>query len=440
MAPLRWIRRHVACNASFWGLIEYGCGPLIALAAIPVLLHRLDTVGYGQYAMILAVAGFGNLANLGASVTATKLVAERAHEPGGALRGAGVASALIFCALAAVSVLTLAAAVMFAVAWPEASFGNAPLFALLPAALAMYLAQQLDQLYAGALKGRERFTATALCECGGRVGALTLACTAAWLTHSALWTAAAQSSGLLLSAGVKMLVFARGEGRYGVRPIAERAAMKDAFRFSRWSWLHGVSALAFGSLDRVAVGSLMGPAALALYAVGVQVGQIIHTAAVAVFQKTMPRVNRLLVAPPSPGAAGEEIRRLMRWNLILSAAGTLALLAVSEPLLRWMLGPDKVAGQQWTFDLLILASGILSMNAAAHFSLLGLGNGRAVALLNGLGGAAMLVLMVVLAGPAGQNAAAIGRIAYAVITFAAVGLALRDSREHLPPPATIATR
>ncbi|OVZ58491.1 polysaccharide biosynthesis family protein [Pigmentiphaga sp. NML080357] len=440
MALMRLIRRHVVGNASFWGLIEYGSGPLVALAALPVLLRQLDTTGFGQYAMILAVAGFGNLANLGAAVTATKLVAEKAHEPGGAYRGAGVASALIFCALGAVALVTLVVTAMLAGIWPDAHFGNAPLYTLLPAALAVYLAQQTDQLYAGALKGRERFPAIALSECGGRLGAMALACLAAWLTHSALWTAAAQGTGLLLSAGVKMLVFARGEHHYWVKPIPDRAAMAAAFQFSRWSWLHGVSTLAFGSLDRVVVGSLMGPTALALYAVGVQVGQITHTASVAVFQKAMPRVNRLRVSPPYPGAAGEEIRRLTRWNLVLSAGATLLLLALSQPLLALMLGAANAAGHQLTFDLLILASGVLSMNAAAHFSLLGLGNGRAVALLNGLGGVAMLVLMVVLAGPAGQNAAAIGRMAYAAVTLAAIGLALRESREPLPPTASIATR
>ncbi|MDX3905546.1 MAG: lipopolysaccharide biosynthesis protein [Pigmentiphaga sp.] len=440
MAITRLIRRYVVGNASFWGLVEYGGGPLIALAALPVLLRLLGTEGFGQYAMILAVAGFGSLANLGASVTATKLVAEKAHEPGGAYHGAGVASALIFCALATVALVALLATSALALAWPQLRFGETALYTLLPAALAVYLAQQVDQLYAGALKGRERFQATALCECCGRLAAMALACLAAWFTQSALWTAAAQALGIVLSGGVKMVIFARHEGHYWVKPIPDRAAMASAFRFSRWSWLHGVSALAFGSLDRVVIGSLLGPSALALYAVGVQIGQTTHTCAVAVFQKAMPRVNQLRVAPPHPGAAGIEIRRLLRWNLALSVGATALLLALSQPLLKLMLGADQVAGQQITFDLLILASGMLSMNAAAHFSLLGLGNGRAVALLNGLGGMTMLGLMAALSGPVGQNAAAIGRMAYAMVTLVGIGVALRESREPLPNPTPVAIR
>ncbi|KAG1220963.1 hypothetical protein G6F68_021057 [Rhizopus microsporus] len=68
----------------------------------------------------------------------------------------------------------------------------------------------------------------------------------------------------------------------------------------------------------------MGPAALAIYTVGVQVGQIIHTAAVAIFQKAMPRVSRLSVSPPYAGAAEHEIRRMMLWNMPITPAPRVA--------------------------------------------------------------------------------------------------------------------
>ena len=333
----RLIRKHVAGNASFWGLVEYGIGPVAALMALPILFRQLGTVGFGQYSMIIALAGFGNAANLGAAVTATKLVSERMHEPGGAYRAAGVAMSLIGCAL---GVVTLVAALLWLAAWwgwPAATFGGVAVTLLAMPALAVYLTQQYDQLMSGCLKGREDFRATALCELVSRSGTLALACATAWLTASPTWTGLAQALGLLLAGSVKMRVFARRYGHVLVRPVRDRGAMLDAFRFSRWSWLNSLSALAFGSVDRVLVGSLMGPAALAIYTVGVQVGQMIHTASVAIFQKAMPRVSRLSAAPPRPGAAEEEIRRLMLWNLLLSASATVAVLAVSQPLLDLLL-------------------------------------------------------------------------------------------------------
>ena len=56
---IRLIRQHVAGNASFWGLVEYGIGPVAALVALPILFRQLGTVGFGQYSMIIALAGFG---------------------------------------------------------------------------------------------------------------------------------------------------------------------------------------------------------------------------------------------------------------------------------------------------------------------------------------------------------------------------------------------
>ncbi|MFG0230800.1 lipopolysaccharide biosynthesis protein [Achromobacter sp. 413638] len=435
-----FLSRHVAGNASFWGLVEYGAGPAAALVALPLLFRQLGTVGFGQYSMIIALAGFGNAANLGAAVTATKLVSERAHEPGGAYRAAGVGMALISCALAVVSAIALLLWLVVGLGWPGATFGGVAVTLLAMPALAVYLTQQYDQLLSGCLKGREDFRATALCEAFSRAGTMGLACAAALVTASPTWTALAQALGLLLAGTVKMFVFSRAYGHALLRPVIDRPAMMAAFRFSRWSWLNSLSALAFGSVDRVLVGGLMGPAALAIYTVGVQVGQMIHTASVAVFQKAMPRVSRLLAAPPFPGAAEREVRRQMLWNLALSAGATLAVLAASRPLLDLMLGPAIAAGHLHTFRLLIVASGLLSLNAAAHFSLLGMGNSRAIAILNGLGGLAMLAIMAALAASAGEQAAAWGRMAYAVITLAGVALAIRQSRPEFQGAMPAATR
>jgi O-antigen/teichoic acid export membrane protein len=347
---------------------------------------------------------------------------------------------LIGCAL---GVVTLAALLLWGavgLGWPDATFGGVAVTMLALPALAIYLTQQYDQLFSGCLKGREDFRATALCEVFSRSGTMALACATAWLTASPTWTGMAQALGLLLAGSVKMGVFSRAYGRLLVRPVRDRGAMMDAFRFSRWSWLNSLSALAFGSVDRVLVGSLMGPAALAIYTVGVQVGQIIHTASVAIFQKAMPRVSRLSVSPPYPGAAEREIRRMMLWNLALSAGATLAVLAVSRPLLDVLLSAGVARDHLGTFQLLIVASGLLSLNAAAHFSLLGLGNSRAVAILNGLGGLAMLCVMAGLVHVAGEHAAAWGRMAYAAITLAGVALAIRQSRPDFPGALPAATR
>jgi O-antigen/teichoic acid export membrane protein len=434
------IRKYIAGNASFWGLMEYGLGPLVALAATPILLRQLGTVGFGQFAMIMALAGFGNVANLGAAVTGTKLVSERLHEPGGAYRGAAVSFALVACALVGVAAIALAGWGSVLWLWPQATFGGIAVATLALPALAVYLSQQFDQLFTGCLKGREAFAGTAICEVSGRLTAYTMTCTVALMTHSPTLASLMQAGGLLATGLVKMHLFARTYGHVGVRPLMDRQAMSAAFRFSRWSWLNSLSAVAFGSVDRILVGSLLGPATLAIYTVGAQVGQIIHTASVAVFQKTMPRISRLAAIAKGERAMATEVRRLMAVNFSMSLLGSVLALALSEPLLALMLGQSYTPGHLATFRLLIVAAGLLSLNVVAHFSLLGMGNGRAVAVLNGGAGLVMVCMLFMLVSPLGESAAGWARISYSLFTLAGIYMALRQSRVPAFVPAQTVTR
>jgi O-antigen/teichoic acid export membrane protein len=421
------VKKYVTGNASFWGLMEYGLGPLVALAATPILLRMLGTVGFGGFAMIMALAGFGNVANLGAAVTGTKLVSERMHEPDGAQTGARVAFALLALSLVAVAVAAFIAWGVVEVFWPTATFGGIAISTLAVPALIVYLAQQYDQLFTGCLKGREAFSHTAICEVSGRLTAYTMTCTVAWLTHSPTWAGMTQAIGLLVTGSIKMYLFARAGGHTVVLPLFERRSMGSAFHFSKWSWLNSLSAVAFGSMDRVIVGSLLGPATLAVYTIGAQVGQLIHTASVAVFQKTMPRVSRLIAESESKREAAHEIRRLMAVNFTLSLCGTTAVLLLSGPLLGLMLGHAYTDTHLWNFRLLICAAGLLSLNVVAHFSLLGMGNSSAPAVLNGLGGVLMVCMLFLLVHPLGEMAAGWARIGYAAVPLLGVYYALRQS-------------
>jgi O-antigen/teichoic acid export membrane protein len=422
------IKKYIAANASFWGLLEYGISPLIVLASTPILLRHLETIGFGQFAMIMALAGFGNVANLGAAVTGTKLVSERLHQPGGALQGAGISFALISCALTFVTAMVLLSWMSLAWFWPHITFGGLPVYTLALPALAVFLSQQFDQLFTGCLKGQEAFATTALSEVGGRLTTYTVTCTVAMLTHSPILTSLSQAGGLCATGLIKMYWFARREGRYVVYPLVDRKAMAEALRFSGWSWLNSLSAVAFGSIDRILVGSLLGPASLAIYTVGVQIGQIIHTACVALFQKTMPLISRLMAQVDNSRAVANEVRRLMTLNITLSLVGTAVTLTASEPLLALILGQTYSVVQLANFRLLMLAAGLLSLNVVAHFSLLGMGNSRAIAVLNGLAGLSMIFMLCLLALPLGESAAGWARISYSFITLAGVYLALKQSR------------
>ena len=127
----------------------------------------------------------------------------------------------------------------------------------------------------------------------------------------------------------------------------------------------------------------------------------------------------------------------MLWNLALSAGATLAVLAASRPLLDLMLGPAVAAGH---LHIPAADRRVGPVVVERGRALLGMGNSRAIAILNGLGGLAMLAIMAALAASAGEQAAAWGRMAYAVITLAGVALAIRQSRPEFQGAMPAATR
>lgn len=428
----RWQQR-LGRQTSFWGLLEYGIGPLLAIVSTPLLYRQLGAVGFGQFAMVMALAGFGSVANVGAAVTATKLVSERRHQAGGAHRGAAISFALILCALLVVTVMALAVLGVSLTVGRSWQFGGLSLASLIAPALAVYLCQQLDQLFMGCLKGREDFAAAALTETLGKACTLAAACLVAALTHSAPLASGAQALGLLFTAGAKMLVFSRASGRLAIMPAFDLPEMRKAFAFSGWSWVNNLSGLTFSSLDRVLVGALLGPTVLAIYTVGVQVGQMIHTVTVAIFQKTMPAVSRLCNSADAAHVV-PLIRRSLRNNLLLSAALTMAALAGSRTILGLMLDHDLANAHLPLFRLLIVAAGLLSMNVVSHFSLLGLGDSKTVAVFNGVAGLVMVLALTLLAAPLGDGAAAWGRICYASVTLSAVWLILRRMHGENAPP------
>jgi O-antigen/teichoic acid export membrane protein len=86
-----------------------------------------------------------------------------------------------------------------------------------------------------------------------------------------------------------------------------------------------------------------------------------------------------------------------------------------------------------TFQVLIIASGMLSLNVASHFSLLGLGNGRLVAVLNGGAAIAMIATLFLLVHPLGEMAAGVARIVYSGVTLAGIWFAIRQSRPGIAP-------
>lgn len=62
-----------------------------------------------------------------------------------------------------------------------------------------------------------------------------------------------------------------------LRPVLDRATLKEIFSFGIYSWVQGIGGILLGQVDRLLVASLLGTTALSYYAICLQLAQQIHS-------------------------------------------------------------------------------------------------------------------------------------------------------------------
>jgi O-antigen/teichoic acid export membrane protein len=182
-------------------------------------------------------------------------------------------------------------------------------------------------------------------------------------------------------------------------------------RDAGWGWLQGVGALAFGVADRFIIGSAVGAAGLAHYAVAMQLAQPLHAFSAAAASVIFPKVSRAMAQ-----GNGAQVRRLLSISVLALAAittsGAAVLVIFRSQILTLWLGADMAAAAAPALALLAVAFWLLSLTVAPHFILLGLGRMRFVALVNLFAGAVTLVVMLLTVGSFGIIGIAAARIVY----------------------------
>lgn len=398
---------------SLWAVIAYAWYPVLLLVTTRFFIDRLGADAYGHWALLSATIGFGAILSTGTGAATVRAISHgiAAHdEPDVEL----LVRSSLAVALAGGAVLAFVIFLVFA-------FGSSTLFARMGApetilltgatAAIITLVEQLDNAFTSVLRGGERFRMIAMIEVWVRSLqiALTLGAVAIWGSLFALYAALLVS--VLLRLGIHIVVVQRWLSLKSLWPALaqHRAIVRDA----GWGWLQGSGAMVFGVADRFIVGSALGAAALAHYAVATQLAQPLHAFAAAAASVVFPKVSRAL-AQGDPA----RIQRLIAKGLLLlgmaTTIGAAVLFVFRLPILTFWLGPDIAAASAPTLGLLAVAYWLLSFSVLPHFILLGLGRMRFVALANLGAGVLTLGAMLLLVGTYGIVGVAAARIVYGV--------------------------
>lgn len=395
-------------------MLEYGWYPLMIFITTPYFLHTLGAEGFGYWMLLTATAGFGSFLNAGTGAATIKQVSASYGRADGKSVGKVVRASLAIALmggtiLAAIIVLVFGAAgnLLFS------KMGD-PSLVLLTGIVAGLLAviEQIDNVFASALKGAEHFGHAARIEMVSKTAQILAAVLAVFM-----WGGVAELyAALVLVAVVRLIakswLVSRLLGVTSLRPSFANAP--ETLHFAKWGWVQGVGGLFFGIADRMLIGSFMGAASLAHYSVATQLAQQIHALSAAGLSVIFPKISRKL-----EGGASFSLWRItkltMTANFLASGILALGLLIFGRKILTLWLGAEVAEASADVLWYLTIAYWLMAVNVVPHFILLGVGRIRIVAMSNLAAGLISLLVMFMLVQHYGLVGVGVARIIFSVI-------------------------
>jgi O-antigen/teichoic acid export membrane protein len=182
--------------------------------------------------------------------------------------------------------------------------------------------------------------------------------------------------------------------------------------------LNGTATVAYGTVDRVIVGRFLGTAAAAQFHIYIQLTQLIHYIPANVFAFAFPVFSRLSAGGAAQVPALKRMyRRLLAAIAVCAVVAGAALIVLRHPVLSLFTGRGLGPINEPALLLLIGGFAVLALNIAPYYLLLGLGESKAVSLINSLSVAAAVALAWVLVPRLGIQGAALARFGYVLGTL-----------------------
>ena len=390
-----------------WSAIDFAALPVGMLIATPIFIHVLGIEKFGVLVLVSAFVGFSAVFNFGFGDTALKFVSHHVNL-GARERAAEIVGTIGSLSLVSGGVV----GGIFALSAPYAAmlFGLGDLPYAVPtlqiAALIMPL-RMLESVYIATLRGCYRYdlsgavtVSTKLCNLGLQVA---LALMGYDLPALLLATVAT----LVLSNSALVVFGAKQVGR--ITPGFSRSAFSEIRDFSLWSWLQGVSGFVYINTDRLLVSAFLGPAALGVYGVCLQLAQNIHYGLAAVAHSFFPKISMLNAASHDGRQRDDDALRELyltvgRSLTVVAITGGVAIAVFAYQILEIWVGPAIAEQGQYVLAVLSISFAWFAANSIiTYYTLNGLGLAKRQAsvsvtasVLMGLGCAVLIPLFGIL--------------------------------------------
>lgn len=398
---------------SLYGVIGYGVPLAATLVFTPLLLHGMGPSHFGLWMLGISYLGLLGVFDLGVGTTVAKYIAQY-HEQGDLDRLSATATMGLLVYLAIGMLLTVPtyllasrAASLFlnddiprdviAGVMRLAAFGFIPLL-LKNAGLAVPI-------------GLQRFKIPMTVAVLQSVLTLSLAFAVTLQGGSVTRVVVSSLIVLWMMAVVSVLIGYLMLHALGARVLFSPTQARLMLKFTAFTSVSGLGSLLFTTVDRIAVGIVLGVSAVAYYVVAVGIATNLLTIAGVLTQPLMPAASSW-----SSSGQWERLRQyLARSTLaiaILEVALAFALLLVSRPFMDVWLGADLAAHALTPFRILIVVYAVTALNAPAYHIANGSGFPQIPALGATVGGVLTVLLIRVLGGTWGLTGAAWANTGY----------------------------
>ncbi|MGK2935375.1 MAG: flippase [Gemmatimonadaceae bacterium] len=336
----------------------------VALVAIPIAVRALGPVRFGLLGLAWAVVEYGGFFDFGLSRATVRFVADaQARSPRDNSQIIPVAFA------------TQLATGLFAglLVWAAAPYLATQLFSIPAAfqaeakAMFMVVGANLTLVIAigalrGALEGAQRFDLSTMVKIPTAMAAIVIpafGATRGWSLDLILWWVFAAR---LVTLATLIALVPRAVEQFRWEPPREWRRLRSLFGYSGWLTVSGLANPILVNLDRFALGSLAGVAAVGFYSAPYEAATRMLLVPVSIFSALFP----VLTSTEARAERGRTVRIVesaLRQTALIMMVPTLAILALAPEMLHWWLGPSFAA--EASTALRILSVGVFA-NAIAH--------------------------------------------------------------------------
>ncbi len=345
---------------------------LYGLVVTPYLLHTLGDSSYGVYKSIGAFTATLLVLDLGIGATVMRYTAKYRAEKNNDAVGNFAAMALIESLIMCGALLVFATIFYVSIdSLYTNSFTPSELSlskGIFIVSIATMMLTLIDNVLFGLVSGAGRFVFANGLKIALVVGRVVLLIACLSVVRSAMVLVGISLLLAVLSVGLQWWYIGR---KLGIRIRLhswDKALFKESFIYTALMFIQSLAVQANGNIDNIAIGAIMGSAAVAVYSFAIQLFVMFEQLAMSFSNLMLPRISNKIAQGASDGELQQEVTRIgrLQFALLMGAMGGFAVIG-KEFVTLWL---GKGYSDVYNLSLIMMVPTMLALIQNVNLSIL----------------------------------------------------------------------